>query len=320
MADPLTDALGVLRISTTLYAMAQLSGDWGVGFPKSTGAYFHVVEGTACRLRTDGTDQDLELSAGDVVLLPHGTPHRLTNRPGGRVRTVFDPVTWTPCVLLPPAGDAVTAGTGLVCGEIRISRPGLHPLLSTLPDVVVVAADSPGSEELLLTCRLLAAEFRSGRPGTDTVLARLGDVLVVQVLRIWAARPRSGSSWLAALEAPGIGDAVRALHAAPAAPWTLADLARTAAMSRSRFAERFTGLVGVPPLTYLARWRMTMAAQLLAEPDATVRDVARRVGFTSEPAFSRAFTRHHGTSPSRYRRDAPSEHDDAAVLSRDLTA
>jgi AraC-like DNA-binding protein len=307
--DPLTDALDTLRITTTLYAVAQLQGPWGVGFPATAGAYFHVVEGQPCWLTLDDAGQVHRLVAGDVVLLPHGTGHRLTAAPDGAVGTVFDPRTWTPrrLVRMPRPDDAGDSphdsGTELVCGAVRIRRPASHPLLGVLPAVVAVRHGSPGAEELHLTAKILAAETRHSRAGIDTVLARLGDVLLVQLLRIWAAQhDPAETGWLAALADPGVGRAITELHRDPAAAWTVDSLASVAGMSRSGFAQRFTVLVGQPPLTYLAAWRMTRAATLLADPRTTVREVGRGVGFTSEAAFSRAFTRHHGMPPSRYRR------------------
>ena len=308
MSDPLTDALDALRISTTLYAIAQLDGPWGVGFPATMGAYFHVVQGAACWLTVDAPEQVHRLGPGDVVLLPHGSGHRLTAAPATSVRTVFDPATWMPHRLVPrppghPAASAAPRGTELVCGAVRIRQPSTHPLLTRLPTVVTVRAGSPGADELRLTVAILGGETALSRAGVDTVLARLGDVLLVQLLRIWAEQhPAEERGWLAALADPAIGAALSALHAEPGASWTVERLAATAGLSRSRFAQRFTDLVGQPPLTYLAGWRMTKAAVLLLDRDTTVHAVGREVGFRSEPAFSRAFTRHHGTSPGRYRR------------------
>ena len=325
MPDPLTDALEALRISTTLYAVARLDGAWGVGFPASSGAYFHLVQGEPCWLTVEEPYEVHHLAAGDAVLLPHGSPHRLTASAGGAVRTVFDPATWTTRPLIaprqPPDADSpgapVPAGTELVCGAVRIRQPSSHPILRLLPPAVAVRRGSAGAEELHLTGSILAAETRHARPGVDTVLARLGDVLLVQLLRIWAAQQPSGEQgWLPALADPAVAAAVTALHADPAAPWTVESLAAVAGMSRSRFAELFSARVGQPPLTYVASWRMARAATLLTEPRATVRDVGRRVGFSSEPAFSRAFTRHHGLSPSRYRhRQAHVVPDDTAGTS-----
>jgi AraC-like DNA-binding protein len=301
--DPLTEALDALRIDTTMYAMAELAAPWGVGFPASAGAYFHVVKGEPCWLTLDGPAAVHRLGDGDVVLLPHGSGHRLTATADGSIGTVFDPVTWTPRRLVPRPGPVGGPTTELVCGAALVRRPASHPLLAVLPGVVLARAGSVGTGELLATVSVLHAETRQGRPGVDIILARLGDVLMVQVLRIWAAQqPPAETGWLAALSDPAIGAAVTALHADPAAPWTVARLATVAGLSRSRFAERFAQLVGRPPLTYLADWRLTRAAELLTESNSTVREVGRLVGFTSEPAFSRAFSRHFGVPPSRYRR------------------
>jgi transcriptional regulator GlxA family with amidase domain len=204
--------------------------------------------------------------------------------------------------------DSGSPGATVVCGVVEIAGPSAVPLIGSLPVALTVGGAGGGSGDVALTLRLIDAEAGhqpAGRSiGSQALLARLGDVLFMQILRAWlqgSGSPQpTGEGWFAAMRDPQIGTALVALHAEPAMPWTVSSLAGRAGLSRSRFAERFTALVGESPLAYLTRWRLNTAAQLLVERDRTVRDVARAVGYGSESAFSRAFTRHHGVPPSHF--------------------
>jgi AraC-like DNA-binding protein len=159
------------------------------------------------------------------------------------------------------------------------------------------------SAELGSAVGLLAAELRRPGLGTDAAVPALLETVLIYLLRHWYdARPAAATGWAAALRDPVVGAALRALHEEPGRPWTVASLAAHAGRSRAPFAGRFTALVGRPPLGYLTWWRMTLAARLLRDTDATVAVIAHRVGYRSEFAFATAFRRHHGSAPGRYRR------------------
>lgn len=313
--DVLTDVLELLRIRTTLYALVRLSGEWGVSFPAGPGAYFHVVEGHEAWLAVeDGPER--RLRAGDVVLLAHGSAHRLTHSRGGEVRVVFDPHTWLPnrASIADPGELDPDDGRGwgtLVCGAVELRELASNPLLAALPAIVHVTASSPSLGDLATTLELINHAHRDDGPGSEVLLARLGDVLVVNVLRAFVAEqdPAHGA-WLRALRDPQIGAAIAAVHAAPDAARTVTSLAQRASLSRSRFAQRFTATVGEPPLSYVYRWRMTVAAHLLRTGNRSVNDIARAVGYQSDPAFVRAFSRHFGTSPRRYAQASPQPADE----------
>jgi AraC-like DNA-binding protein len=304
--DVLADVLEVLRIRSTLYALARLTGEWGVGFPAGHGAYFHAVEGHEAWLRVEG-EEERRLAPGDVVLLAHGSPHRLTHSRGGPVRVGFDPLTWRPNQASVAAASQEDLAQGrwgtLVCGAVEPHDAVSNPLFAALPAIVHLTAQSPGLDDLRATLALIDRAGFSDGPGARVLMARLGDVLLVTILRAWLAEQSPGrGGWLGALRDPQIGAAIAAVHAAPDAPWTVTDLARHAALSRSRFSQRFTEAVGEPPLSYVQRWRMMLAAALLQAGDRTVAEVAHAVGYHSAPAFSRAFTQHHGSSPRRHAR------------------
>jgi len=171
-----------------------------------------------------------------------------------------------------------------------------------MPDVFTVPDGDPGGAELELSLRLLRLETQRARAGTQTMLARLGDVLLVQMIRRWLEQQgEHRTGWLGALRDPQVGPVVVAMHADPAAAWTLDSLAALAHLSRSRFAERFAAQVGQAPLAYLTGVRLERSTALLNE-GRSVREVGRAVGYQSKAAFSRAFTRRYGVPPSRFGR------------------
>ena len=156
------------------------------------------------------------------------------------------------------------------------------------------------------TLRLIAAEGRELRPGGEAVITRLSDILVIQAIRSWiAGDPAGQTGWLGALQDPRIGRAMSLVHRDPAQPWSVASLARETAMSRSAFAARFTELVGEPVMQYVTRWRMQVALDWLQHDDTAVAELAARLGYESEAAFSRAFKRTVGMSPGAARRATP---------------
>ncbi|WP_326953912.1 AraC family transcriptional regulator [Amycolatopsis sp. NBC_01286] len=193
--------------------------------------------------------------------------------------------------------------TTLIVGAYPVRGELSRRLLDALP--VVLRAAGGGTGDAVLDH--LAAEVAVDAPGQQVVLDRLLDWMLVCTLREWFDRPGSGApAWWSAQRDPVVGDALRLLHAEPAAPWTVAALADRTGVSRSTLAKRFADLVGEPPLTYLTHWRMTLAADLLTEREtATIADVARAVGYADPFGFSAAFKRVRGANPSEYRR-APS--------------
>lgn len=191
-------------------------------------------------------------------------------------------------------GGSTSMLVGTYTGEGEVSRR----LLDTLPPLLSL----PGAEVDPPLVDLLASEMARDEPGQEAVLDRLLDLLLIAVLRRWFARQgEHGPAWYRGHRDPLVGAALRLLHAEPARPWTVASLASEVGVSRAALARRFTDLVGEPPMGYLANWRLTLAADLLRDPDATLAGVARKVGYGSPYALSTAFKRVRGTSPAQYR-------------------
>jgi AraC-like DNA-binding protein len=298
--DALGDALHHLRMSGVFYCRSDFTAPWGLELPPMPGCLmFHVVTSGRCWLEVP-EEEPLLLQPGDLTLVPHGQGHRLTSKPGAAAAKLFDlpreSVSERYEVLRQGGGGAPT---NLVCGAVRFDDPTAHHLVAMLPRVIAIeASSSPYTDWMQSTLRLMAAEAREVRPGGEAVVTRLADILVIQAIRTWIAEaPAARTGWLGALKDRQIGGALALVHRDPARAWTLASLAAEAGMSRSAFAARFTEMVGMPAMQYVARWRMHVALVRLQQHDEGIARLASRVGYQSEAAFSRAFKRFVGVSP-----------------------
>ena len=277
---------------------------WGLALPQSTGASFHAVTSGTAWLRA-GRTQPIQLMPGDLLLLPSGIAHRLSSEPNGRCRP-FDRTMKEE--LITPGGDLELGGHGaattFVCAAYDYDLDVAQPLMGLLPPVLHVPADPVAGRSIAAVVDLLAGEIGLKEAGSRAAVARLIDLLLIAAIRRWAERqPDTGPpSWLTALRDPLVGRVLALLHDRPGEPWTLEKLALEVHVSRATLARRFTDEVGEPPLAYLSRWRMQIAAQRLKHTTDTVETIARDVGYTSEYAFNRAFSRHRGQPPGRYRR------------------
>lgn len=306
--DPLGEALHSLRMSGTFYCRSELTAPWAVTVPRvEEHLTFHVVVSGRCWLEMEG-DEPLRLEPGDLALVPRGGGHQISHEPGTPARRfdelLHEQVSERYAVLHHGGGGAATS---VVCGAVRFDHPAAHHLIGLLPRVIhVEASSSPHlamTDWMQSTLRLMSAEASAMRPGGETVITRLADILVIQAIRTWIERaPAARTGWLGALQDEHIGRAIALLHRDPSLPWTVASLAREAAMSRSGFAARFTELVGEPAMQYVTRWRMHVALVSLRADNAVLGELAGRLGYRSEAAFSRAFKRYMGFSPGAARR------------------
>jgi AraC-like DNA-binding protein len=302
--DPLADVLDLSRVHGGLVASVRAHAPWGLDLPRSGGASLHAVTSGTAWLRVDGSEP-LQLMPGDLLLLPTGIEHRLSSEPDGRCRP-FDRTMKER--LMSPEGDLTLSGPGaattFVCAGYDYDLDVAQPLMSLLPDVLHVPADPATGRAVAATVELLAGEVGAHGAGSRAAAARLIDLLLIAAIRSWAQNgPQDGArSWLTALRDPTIARVLAILHERPGEQWTLAALAREVHLSRATLARRFGEAVGEPPLAYLARWRMHLAAQRLKHSSDTVEAIAHEVGYKSEYAFNRAFARHRGHPPGRYRR------------------
>ncbi|MET9653076.1 AraC family transcriptional regulator [Streptomyces sp. NPDC006460] len=303
--DVLSDAVAAMRTGRPHSSRTVRFAPWGIRFPASRGAGFHVVlQGEAWLLPPDAAPP-VRLGPGDVVLLAHGTGHALADRPDTPPTDVAPRPdgSWpTP----PDRGPVGARETLLLCGAYQLSRVRAHPLLTELPSYVHLPARAGAHPRLRAAVDLLGAELAEPQPGTDAVVPALLDTLLLYLLRTWwlTERPDRATGWSGALGDPAVAAALKAIHRDPARPWTVGELGAEGGLSRAAFARRFTALVGRPPLAYLTWWRLTTAGWLLRTDDLPLRVVAGRAGYSSEFAFAKAFKREYGMAPGRYRREA----------------
>jgi AraC-like DNA-binding protein len=305
--DPLGEALHFLRMSGTFYSRGEYTAPWGLALPPMTGFLtFHVVMSGECWLAVEGAEPRL-LQPGDLALVPHGEGHLMASELGVPATGLFD----LPREMMSERYEFLRHGgggamTSLVCGAVRFDHPSAYQLIKLLPRMITIeAASSPQVDWIQSTVRFMAMEAQEMRPGGEAVITRLADILVIQAIRSWIEQdPAAQTGWLGALRDRQIGRAISLIHRDPARKWTVASLAAEVAMSRSAFAARFTELVREPVRHYLARWRMHQALTWLKEEDAVLSEMAARLGYESEAAFSRAFKRFIGVSPGAIRREA----------------
>lgn len=300
--DPLGEALHLLRMSGAYYFPSELTAPWGVEIPPLPDClWFHVVTAGRGELEVNGSVHVLR--AGDFALIPHGDGHLLRSDPTAATPSVLgldhEYVTERYAILRHGGGGEMS---GFICGAVRLEHPAARALIPLLPAVLHVSNGSPRAERMQATLALMAAEAAELRPGGETVITRLSDILVIQTIRTWIETdPAARTGWLGALQDPQLGRVLNLIHRDPARAWTVATLAAEAAMSRSAFAAKFTELVGEPAMHYVTRWRMRTALTLLTHDGATVGELAGRLGYQSEAAFSRAFKRVVGITPGAAR-------------------
>ena len=300
MADPLSELIALLQPRAVFSKRISGAGRWAVRYSEFGEPSFCAVLEGSCRLAVDG-QHPIAIEHGDFVLLP-ATP--------GFTMSSFEPAT---------PEDVDPRASASRVGEVRHGRRGGRPDVRLLggyfvfdsPDASLLVALLPamiqvrGADRLSLLVGLIGEESMRRRPGRELALSRLVDLLLVEALR---ATPSDDapSGLLRGLADERIAPALRNMHAQLARPWTVAELAKRSALSRSAFFERFTRTVGLTPMEYLSTWRMAVAKDLLRRGDVSLNEVADRIGYGSASAFSTAFRRHVGEPPSHFARAAAS--------------
>jgi AraC-like DNA-binding protein len=309
--DPLSDLLRVVRLDGAYFYPVEAAEPWAVSsaparelspriLPGSEHLIsYHVLLSGRCFGGLIG-EELVELAAGDAIVFPHGDAHVMVSDRSARPASDFDTAAQQrfPDVVL--LGTGASRPTSFICGYLGCDLRPFNPLLAALPRRMHMRGLS--ATWLGGFTRQLTEESRLGRAGADTVSTRLAELMFIEALRRYLEElPAGQTGWLAGLRDEVVGRALALLHARPAHPWTLAELARESASSRSRLAERFTEMVGLPPMQYLTRWRMQVAANLLAQGGAKVAGVASEAGYDSEAEFSRAFKKATGMAPGAWR-------------------
>ncbi|KAB1948578.1 AraC family transcriptional regulator [Micromonospora sp. ALFpr18c] len=297
--DPLEDVLALLGATSRVSAGLVAGGRWAVAFEPPAGAKFNAVRRGRCFLRVDGEPDPIRLDEGDCFLLTRPVAYTLFSDADVPVEPAH-PIFATAVDGVAQVGDG--DDVFLVGGAFTLGDRARSLLLDSLPPVIHVPADTPEAGAVRWALTEIDAELQRTQLGSRLVAEHLALVLLIRVLRLHLARdPGATTGWLAGLADPVVAPALRALHARPAQPWTVDDLARAATVSRSTLAARFKRVVGVGPLEYLTNWRIELAADRIRRGSDTVASIAQAVGYGSESALSVAFKRTTGVSPRTYR-------------------
>jgi len=334
--DPLSDVLRSVHLRGAIYFYVSCRGEWAAATPPSddlvaAGAVsrgaehvlaYHLVARGESWAAVEGLSP-VRLSDGDIVMFPRGDAHVLSSAPG--VRPQADDRDWNfivrsetrPISLALHQGvceigaevPADEASAVIVCGFISCDLRPYNPLIGSLPKMLHLSNTGVGAWVAPVLSQAVA-ESRHQRAGSAAVLERVSEMVFVDAARrhLESIPEGSGSGWLAALRDRHVGRAIALLHEKATDPWTVEELGRQVGLSRSALHERFVELMGLPPMQYLANWRMQLGANLLRDGEDTVATIAQEIGYESEAAFARAFKRLVGQPPAAWRREQRAVH------------
>jgi AraC family transcriptional activator of mtrCDE len=299
--DTLSQLLSLYTVRTALDIRCELAAPWVLDEPPSAPgeASFHLIAEGQARVEAPGIET-IELEAGDVVVFPGGSAHRLLAGAIGEAVPVADLPAAGPLRLKGNQGDGAAAT--ILCGRFLFDEGARRALLGALPPVMVVNGRDGDAGGLPTLVRILQHETALARPGTDAVVAQLSGALFALLMRGWLDQSATTPGLFAVLADRRLSRAMQRMLEAPERPWRVEDLAHDCHMSRATFARLFSRLCGMAPLDALTRLRMARAALALAHGGRTVGDVALAVGYQSEAAFHRVFKRHYGAGPGAWRR------------------
>lgn len=315
--DAFSEVLSAVKLEGALFFNAEFSSPWGLAAPHSASmanallpgaehlVIFHLLmEGSAFVQFQE--NPPIALSAGDIVIFPHGDSHNLGN---GSPEQMLDGAGMLKLIQCRELGPMRAGGGGeltlFVCGYMACDPQLCQPILGALPPVIKVNVRSGASGRWLEdSIRHLVAEASNHQPGSEAMLAKLSEALFIQTLRQYVSTlPAEETGWLAGARDTVVGKSLAILHSRVDYPWTIAELAKEVGSSRTALVERFGRYLAEPPMAYLTRWRLRLAAKRLTSTPRSVAEIAGQVGYESEAAFSRAFKREFSCPPAKFRRD-----------------
>jgi AraC-like DNA-binding protein len=319
--DALSDVLKSVHLEGAVYVNAEFTAPWCVSAKFGLASvrarltradhvvFFHYLTAGSCNVRLDGSLDTMQAFAGDLVLFLNEDRHLL----GSDLRLVPVETARLIDAEAAAAGDLIQlrhggggAATRFVCGYIACSRSLCRPLLEALPRVLRIPIGQGSATSLMRELlRTGVSESLASRPGAESVLAKLSELMFVEAMRRYVEHlPPEGRGWFAGLRDPFVGRTLALMHGNPGRAWTVDALARKVALSRSALAERFAALVGEPPMKYLKRWRLALAAQALRAGNEAIGSVAEDSGYETQAAFNRAFKGEFGLPPATWRRNS----------------
>ncbi len=302
--DLISDVFSTLRINSNFYFNAELSGDFSIEIPtERRHIRFHIVRQGDCWLTLPNGEQE-NLSEGEIAIVPDGTRQILSGHAESAPTPLHDIVSGGALQngILRYGSDGPMAC--ILCGFFQFDEAMDHPVLLNLPKILVIRPMDLGAEPwMTATVRLMLMEANLDAQGVTGIMARLLEVIFIQTMRRLTVRDDQASNgFIAALSDPQLSKALTAMHKQPEIAWTISSLAKLAGMSRARFADRFTTVMGSPPIGYLTTWRLMKARALLANSDLDMTEIAERCGYASVPSFSSRFKKSFNTGPGAFRR------------------
>ena len=305
MSDVLSDILDTIHLAGTLYFRTDFSAPWAVQVPDyKEAARFHLVIRGRCNI-SFASGQQIDLHAGDLILIPKGRAHILADSAGRSAAPLEQAIKnsgYTGAGVFVLGEENLDASTQMVCGHFSFRDGADHPLLQALPECIVTSAATRARVPLLgEVLDLIERKTLADDLGTAAALVRLSEIVFIELLSVGISESPELARITSALKDRQIGRALSLIHAEPGRAWTVEMLARELGMSRSSFSDRFRDLVGCGAISYVADWRLQKALAMLDESNRSVQEIATRSGYRSPAAFTRAFAMKFGTSPTKFR-------------------
>ena len=315
--DVLSDVLRAVRLTGAIYFDVRAREPWVAETPATSricanvmpafehAISFHIMlDGWCWAQLADESEPAVKMESGDAVIFIGGEGHFMSTVPGKRAEAnmdLYQPAKERPLPFLINGLGGEGKQARFVCGYLGCDARPFNPILEALPRMLVVKSNPGDATHNLMLMAL--AENETPRAGGETILAKMSELMFMQAIRQYIdGLPEQSTGWLSGLRDRHVGAALRLMHGRPAEDWTLDALAREVGLSRSAFAERFSELMGVPPMHYLSNWRLQCAARILESQGTSIAQAAAQVGYESEAAFNRAFKKQVGVPPGAWRK------------------
>ncbi len=306
-SDALSQILNALKLKGAIYFHTHFNPPWGIKVPAFKNvARFHMAMRGNCWLRVEGVIEPIHLTTGDLIVIPHGASHILSdtkNRTAKNLDMVISESGYDGQGAFAYGGPEEDCACKLFCGHFEFEEGVMHPILNDLPHYIHIPnTHSMNTFWLESIMRFVSSEIISNEAGSDAIVHRLSEIIFIQVIRAFVERTGNMAGSLAAVLDPKFSRCLTKIHSSPEKTWTVETMAQEAGMSRTVFAEKFNTLVGMTPHGYLTHWRMHQARRELLETDQAMIDIAELVGYKSEAAFNRAFKRQFDITPGQIRK------------------
>jgi AraC-like DNA-binding protein len=310
--DTISDILDTLKFKGCLYFTTDFSAPWGIRVPDFKRVVrFHIVTSGQCWVKIAGHDVGSMLSPGDIIVIPHGAAHTLSDKaetPARELDEAIEAGGYQGKGVFKYGGENQLNKVELICGHFEFDQQFQHALIEQLPDLIVVTNKEAMKYPWLSdSIRSLSYETQVQRIGNDAVIKRLSEIIFIHAIRAWSERDEQTEGFLLAVSDSKLGKSLQAFHAAPAKRWTLNDLAKEAGLSRTVYAQRFKEVAGMPAIQYVTQWRAQQSQRLLIDSSRSVEEIAEIVGYDSLAAFSRMFKKLFGIGPGMFRRQSHQE-------------